>query len=91
MIQALCIEPVGVQLHKFKAEVDVIAENMKNGNILIKSFPSTFKELKFSDDDLCWKIIKEMRELPRIDIDTEWRRIVKGLENEAYFCTTISI
>jgi len=92
MKQAICVEPMGVQLHKFKAEVDVIAENVKTGNILIKSFPNTFKELKFSCDDSCWKIIAESKVLPPCGVESEWKRIVKGLkEDETNFCTTIPI
>ena len=36
MIKSLCIEPSGVQLHKFMAEVDVVARNSQTDNILIK-------------------------------------------------------
>jgi hypothetical protein len=91
MKQSICVEPKGIQLHKFKAEVDVIAENVRTGNILIKSFPNTFKELKFSIDDSCWKIIAESNDLPPFEAESEWKRIVRGLKDETDFCTTIPI
>jgi len=56
MKQAICIKPLGVQLAKFVAEVEVIATNIVTGNILIKAFPKIFKELEFSEIEKCWNI-----------------------------------
>lgn len=91
MLKSLCVKPLGVQLGKFKAEVEVIAQNVVTGNILIKSFNNTFKELTFSDDEECWVIASESKAMPACDENSQWKRIVKGMNNETSVCTTIPI
>lgn len=87
MIQSLEIRPLGVPLGKFVAEVDVIAQNVCNGNLVIKLWNNMYKELTFSEDDKCWVAKREMDNLPE---DDEWRRLVKGTnEDETNICTTV--
>lgn len=92
MKKAICVRPLGVQLGKFQAEVDVIATNVVTGNLIIKSFPRSFKELEFSVEEKCWEIKNEMDAPPNIDGDSEWRRLTKGIgKDEAPVCTTIPV
>lgn len=91
MKKALYIKPLGVPLGKFIAEVEVVATNIITGNILIKSFPTSFKELEFSEEEKCWNIKNEMLNLPEISENSNWRRIVKGVSNETAVCATVPI
>lgn len=91
MLKSLCVKPLGVQLGKFKAEVEVVAQNIVTGNILIKSFNDTFKELTFSNEEDCWVITSESKIMPILDENSQWKRIVKGIDNETSVRTTIPI
>lgn len=91
MKQEIRVKPVGVQIRTFKAEVDVIAKNIITGNLIIKSFKDTYKELEFSENEQCWIIKGESQELPTINGKTEWRRVVKGVPDETNIHPTISI
>jgi hypothetical protein len=87
MIRCLPVKPLGVPLHTFMAEVDVIAQNVANGNLLIKIWNNLYKELTFSEDEKCWLVKKEFNNFPKED---EWKRLVKGAkEDETNFCATI--
>jgi hypothetical protein len=91
MKKSLYIKPLGVPLGKFIAEVEVVATNIITGNILIKAFPASFKELEFSDEEKCWNIKNEMLDLPDISENSDWRRIVKGIKDETPVCAAVSI
>ena len=74
MIKSLCMEPSGVQLHKFMAEVDVIARHSQTDNILIKTWNRLYREFSFSEDNKCWIPIKEFNKYP--ENEERWRRLV---------------
>lgn len=87
MIRSIPIKPLGVPLHKFVADVDVVAQNVSNGNLLIKLWNNLYKELTFSENEQCWLIKREMNSFPCED---SWKRLVKGAkEDETNFCTAI--
>jgi hypothetical protein len=65
MIQKLVIRPDGVPLHKFLAEVDVVAEQQKTKNLLIITWNKIYKELSFSSKENCWIVEKEYQEYPK--------------------------
>lgn len=72
MKRALCVKPIGIQIGKFKAEVNVVAENISNGHILIQTF-NKFKELIFDESEECWIPQTEYYKMPRGE---EWKTIV---------------
>lgn len=75
MLKSLCVQPLGVQLHKFKAEVDVIAENVQNGNILVRVLRDSFKELQFDDSEQCWIATNQIyNDIPQQD---DWKRLIE--------------
>jgi hypothetical protein len=74
MIKSLCIEPSGVHLKKFKAEVDVVARHSQTDNILIKTWNKIYKEFSFSEDKGCWVHVKEFNEYPKSE--ERWHRLV---------------
>lgn len=74
MLKSICVQPSGVQLHKFQAELDVIAENVSNGNILVKVFSDMFKELTFDDSTECWVATDNVYHyMPQQE---EWKRLI---------------
>ncbi len=74
MIKLLCMEPSGVQLHKFMAEVDVVARNSQTDNILIKTWNKLYREFSFSEDEKCWMPIQEFNKYP--ETEERWRRLI---------------
>ncbi len=74
MIKSLCMKPSGVQLHKFMAEVDVVARNSQTNNILIKTWNRLYREFSFSEDEKCWIPIQEFHQYP--DTEEKWHRLV---------------
>ncbi len=90
MLKSIYVKPLGVQIRKFQAEVDVVAQDIVSGNLLIKSFGNVFKELQFSEGEKCWVIKSEQSKCPAFTQDSNWRRIVKGMENEINIRPTVS-
>lgn len=74
MIQSLCVEASGVALHKFMAQVDVVAENIHTGNLLIKMWNQIYKEFSFSDDEGCWVSITEFKQYP--SNEKNWKKVL---------------
>ena len=74
MIKSLCMEPSGVQLNKFMAEVDVIARNSQTDNILVRTWNKLYREFSFSEDKKCWIPINEFNEYP--ENEKRWHRLV---------------
>lgn len=90
MLKSIYVKPLGVQLRKFKAEVDVVAQDIVSGNLLIRSFGNIFKELQFSEGEECWVIKSEQSKCPTFTQESNWRRIVKGMKNEINIRPTVS-
>lgn len=68
------MQPSGVQLHKFKADVDVVARHAQTDNILIKTWNKLYREFSFSQDEECWIPVDEYQEYP--ENEKRWLRLV---------------
>ena len=90
MLKSIYVKPLGVQLRSFQAEVDVVAQDIVSGNLLIKSFGNVFKELRFSEEEECWVIKSEQSKCPPFTQESNWRRIVKGMKHETNIRPTVS-
>ncbi len=65
MIQKLLIEPSGVPLHTFGAEVNVVAKQIDTNNLLIETWDKVYKEISFSKKKECWIVENEYKEYPK--------------------------
>ena len=65
MIQKLYIRPSGVPLHKFGAEVNVVAKQIDTNNLLIETWDKIYKEISFSKEEDCWIVKEEYLKYPK--------------------------
>lgn len=65
MIQRLLVRPSGVPLHKFGAEVNVVAKHKRTRNILIETWDKRYEELSYSKEEDCWIIEEEYSKYPK--------------------------
>lgn len=74
MVKSLCVKPLGVQLRNFQAELDVVAENVATGNILVRIFKNKYRELEYDNQEKCWFSLAEDHE--NIPDEESWKRLI---------------